>query len=105
MRPPTEKQALQKVAERLAELMDFAASEAEIQRPRGHARPDAVLDVGGRTFVVQWKSTGAAAPVALAAEQVRMFAESLGRGVIPLVAIPFMGHVGRQECDKAGVGW
>jgi len=105
MRPPNEKQALQQVAERLAELMDFAASEAEIQRPRGHARPDAVLDVGGRTFVVEWKSTGAAAPVALAAEQVRMFAESLGRGAIPLVAVPFMGHVGRQKCDEVGVGW
>ena len=105
MKPPPEEQAVQQVAERLAELLDHPPSAAGVRHQPAQASVDALIDLGGRTFVVEWKGTGAAAPVAMAAEQVREFAEQRGPGVVPLVAVPFMGRVGREQCEEVGVGW
>ena len=105
MKPPTEHQAIRQVAERLAELLDIAPSDAEIRRPPARLSMDALIDVGRRTFAVEWRATSAAAPVAMAAEQVRESAAEVGSDVVPLVAVPFMGQVGRQQCQEAGVGW
>ncbi len=96
---------MRQVADRLAELLDFAPSEAEIRHPSARIPVDALIEVGGRTFAVEWKAAGAAAPVARAAERVRESAAQVGRAVIPLVAVPFMGRVGREQCEEAGVGW
>lgn len=96
---------MRQVAERLADLLDFAPSEAEIRHPPAQISVDALIEVGGRTFAVEWKATGGAAPVAMAAEQIRESATRVGREVIPLVAVPFMGPVGREQCEEAGVGW
>ncbi len=62
-----------------------------------------MLSLGGHTFVIEWKGSGAAAHVALAAEQLRIHAAGLSDDVIPLVAVPFMGPVARDRCEKAGV--
>jgi hypothetical protein len=105
MKPPNEEQALQQVARRLAELLDFDPSEAEIRHQPAQVTVDAEIDLGGRSFVVEWKGAGAAAPVAMAAEQVREFAAQRGPRVVPLVAVPYMGRVGREQCEEAGVGW
>jgi hypothetical protein len=105
MRTPAEKQAVREVAERLAELLDFAPSEAEVRPPPARIPVDALINVGDRTFAVEWKAAGAAAPVAMAAEQARESAARVGEEVIPLVAVPFMGRVGRERCEEAGVGW
>lgn len=69
---------MRQVAERLAELLDLAPSEAEVRHSPARIPFDAVIKVGGRTFAVEWKTTGAAAPVAVAAEQVRESASSRG---------------------------
>jgi hypothetical protein len=58
-----------------------------------------------RRLAVEWKTVGAAAPVAMAAERVRESAVQVGQEVIPLAAVPFMGRVGRKQCEEAGVGW
>ncbi len=105
MRPPPEEQAVQQVAERLAELLDLPPSAAGVRHQPARASVDAEVDLEGWTFVVEWKGTGAAAPVAMAAEQVREFAAQRGPRVVPLVAVPFMGRVGREQCEEAGVGW
>jgi hypothetical protein len=105
MKPPNEEQAVRQVVERLAELLDFPPSEAEIRHLPGRIPVDAVIDVGGRAFAIEWKAVGTAAPVATAAEQVRESARQVGPEVIPLVAVPFMGRVGREQCEEAGVGW
>lgn len=68
-------------------------------------RADAVIRAGGTTFVVEWRASGATAPVSSAAEQARQQAAALGKHAIPLVAVPFMGSVGRERCAKAGVAW
>ncbi len=65
----------------------------------------AVLELAGTTFVVEYRRSGSAAPVSAAIEQLRMSASSVGPDAIPLVAVPFMGPVGRRRCEDAGVAW
>lgn len=105
MRPPTKPQAVRQVVARLAELLGVAASDAEIRDEGGRPDVDAVVDVCGFTFVVDWRGSGATAPVSIAADRAGRFASALGGHAIPLVAVPFMGSVGRERCDAADVAW
>ena len=99
-----EHQALDRVVERLAELLDLDPSEANVRQPTGEG-PDALVDLGGARFVIEWKGSGAAAPVAGAAEQVRRYAGGSRGRVIPLVGVPCMGAAGRVRCEAASVNW
>ena len=101
--PRSEREPLRSVIERLAELLDLP--DPQTHSPARVPEANTVLHLGGYTFVIEWKGAGAAAPVALAAEQVRNHAASLGVEAIPLVAVPFMGPVGRDQCEKARVAW
>ncbi len=90
---------------RLAELLD--ADPAEVQ-PREHPRAptaDAIVEVAGTTFVVEYKSSASTGPISSAIEQARRLASSVGKRAVPLVAVPFMGPVGRQRCQVAEVAW
>ena len=77
-------------------------SREKVPRSRGG---DAVLEVGKHVFVIEFKSSGAAAVVSDAAEQVRAYAARVGKNAIPLVVVPYMGEVGRRRCEQAGVQW
>lgn len=101
MRPLIEPEAVQQVVERLAELIGVASSEAQLRTEPA----DAIVVLGGFTFVVAWKGSGESAPVAMASERARQHAASLGDRAIPLVAVPFMGPVGRRRCEAADVAW
>lgn len=105
MRPPAERQALAQLPHRLAELLDLPPSDAKVRSQPAGPEPDAVIELGGLTFVVEWKSSSAVAAVATAARQARKDASGLGQRAIPLVAVPFMGAVGRERCEEAGIGW
>jgi DNA-binding MarR family transcriptional regulator len=41
----------------------------------------------------------------MAARRVRAYAEHFKKKAIPVVAVPYMGEVGRKLCDEAGVSW
>lgn len=105
MRVPKEQQAVRQVAARLAELLDAAPSEARIRQDRRAPTADAVIEIAGNKFVVEYKSSGSTAPIVAAIEQVRKHASSVGPRAVPLVAVPFMGPVGRRRCDDAEVAW
>lgn len=104
MKTPTGKQALRLVSDLLAELLGVAPDAADVRASSGSADAAAVA-VAGFEFAVQWGSSGAAATVdsatALAVER----AGAAGAKVIPLVAAPFMGDVGRERCAAAGAAW
>lgn len=102
MRTPEREAALRQVADLLADVVGAPVSIGEL--PRGH-RSDALLEVAGHRFLVEWKGSAHAAAVAHAAETVRRVAAGLAPGAIPLVAVPYMGPVGRERCARAGVGW
>lgn len=105
MEVPSEQLAMQLVAERLADLVNIARDEARLDTDCRVPNADGVVTVGPLTFVVEWKRSGAVAPVAQAIEQVQNYAAHSRDDAIPLVAVPFMGEVGRGRCAEQGVAW
>jgi len=100
----------EEVPKRLAELLAVPQSRVKVQRqPAARAgkpeRADLLVSAGGFNFVVECKASGQAASVAIAARSAREFAEQLNKKSIPLVAVPYMGEVGRRMCEKVEVCW
>ena len=93
---------MKQIAERLAKLVDVEQGEARL---RAVANVDGIVEAGPFMFVVDWKSSGAAATVAASIGQVRRRAAELGANVVPLMAVPFMGESGRERCADADVAW
>ena len=105
MKLPSEQQALQLIAERLAELVHVAAAEVRVDVDSHAHGADGVVTAGPFTFIVEWKGSGTTASVASAIEQVRNYDAHSSADAIPLVAVPFMGEVGRALCAEQGVAW
>ena len=98
------------VPKRLAELLAVPMSQVKVQREpaAGRGQPaevDMVVSTGNLTFVVECKTKGDAAAVAMAARATRTVAEERKKGSIPLVAVSYMGDVGKRLCAEAGVCW
>ena len=97
------------VPRRLAELLAVRPSRVKARRePLGGHRPadavDLVVSAGDFTFVVECKAKGEAAAVALAARSAKSSTARIKKS-IPLVAVPYMGEVGKRLCEEAGVCW
>ncbi len=105
MRVPSEQQAMQQVAERLSELVNVDQNEIRLGTSHRAPHADGLVEAGPFTFVVEWKGAGSAGTVVKAIKQVCRYANDIGRFVVPLVAVPFMGDVGRERCIEAEVGW
>lgn len=101
----SERQIVRRAALKFAELLHSAVDEVYYERSLGDGRADLILRAVGHTFVLECKSSGAAGPVANAAEKVRQYAAKARKKMIPLVVVPYMGEVGRERCKDAGVGW
>jgi DNA-binding MarR family transcriptional regulator len=63
-----------------------------------------VLRTGPSSFAIEGKPSGAAAPVARAIEQLKTHV-SANPDLVPVVAVPYMGQVGIQLCEREGVSW
>lgn len=105
MQTVNEERALSEVRRALADLIDQPVEAARLTKGDERARPDALYNVGDYQFVVEWKGSGASAPVALAVDQVRSYASMMRGKAIPLVAVPYMSSGGREICERAGIGW
>ncbi len=105
MEVPAEQKVMQQIAERLAQLVNV--DQDEVRLVSDHRAPDAdsVVQAGPFTFLVEWKGSGTAGPVAAAIERVRGYAKYIDEDVVPLVAVPFMGEAGRERCAEAKVAW
>jgi hypothetical protein len=68
-------------------------------------RADVITMQGGLTFAVRQIRSGAAGPVALAADIVRSRASELGKRVLPVLVVPFMSKAGQERCEAMGVAW
>ncbi len=66
---------------------------------------DLILNVGPHVFAVEAKSDSRAGPVSQAAQSALAAAKRVGARAVPLVAVPFMGEVGRGICNRAGVSF
>jgi hypothetical protein len=110
MTPSLHQQLLEQVPRRLADLVQVSAGKVRVreERLRGPGKDegaDIVIDVGARRFVIECKADGSAAPISAAARQAQRYAKKIGRGATPLVAVPFMGEVGKRLCAENGVSW
>ncbi len=79
---------------RLAELLAVPLSRIKVQRQpaAGRGKPeeaDLLVVAGDFNFVVELKTTGEAAAVAMAARSARQFSEQWKKKGIPLVAVPY----------------
>lgn len=108
---PSQPKAIHEVAERLAEWVDADCQAFPVGASRRDSQIDAVLRAGSFVFAVAWKSVGSAASVGNLVRKVRDDTEKIkqteypeGR-VVPLIAVPFMGRVGRGRCAEHGVAW
>jgi DNA-binding MarR family transcriptional regulator len=97
------------VPKRLAELLVVPANRVSIKQEQvapanGDGRPDFTVSVGDLRFVVECRLNGHAAAVAMAARSARECAKQWKKR-IPLVAVPYMGEVGRKLCEELDVCW
>ena len=77
------------------------------QRIELHPSPggDAVVHLAGRVLVVEAKANARAAVLSDAVRSVTSIARRYGEGAVPVLAVPFMGDVGRRICEEAGVAY
>ena len=91
------------VPKRLAELLAVPLNRVKVQRQPATGGVDMLVAVGDFNFVVECKLSGTAAAVGMAVRAVKEFAGR--RKNVPLVAVPFMGDVGKRLCEEAEVCW
>ncbi len=105
MKVPSEKQAIPQIVKALSDLVNVSHNDVRVIQEPCAPDADAVMEAGPFTFVVEWKGSSSAGSVAIAADQARRYARLFGQHAIPLVAVPFMGKVGRERCAEAVVAW
>src|SRR6187431_218419 len=71
----------------------------------GNAAGDLVVRDGRMTLVVEVKRLADPGWLRGSFEQVRETARRVGRNVVPVVAVPFMGEGGRRLCQEAEMSW
>ncbi len=99
------RQATQRLSEILSKPVGTSSAEYEVPHEAGTARLDAVVTAGSHTFVLEWKRSGSLGQVALAVEILKRATDDSTCLRIPVVAVPYMGEVGRSYCERAGVSW
>jgi Crp-like helix-turn-helix protein/transcriptional regulator with AbiEi antitoxin domain of type IV toxin-antitoxin system len=103
---PRETQASAEVPRLLAELTGAPVRHVEAPRSPGIGRLDAIFRAGPRTFLVECKGSGNAAPVTLAVRALESARKQpRWSAAVPLVVVPHMGDVGRRLCEEAQVSW
>ncbi|MEO8905910.1 MAG: type IV toxin-antitoxin system AbiEi family antitoxin [Polyangiaceae bacterium] len=66
---------------------------------------DFIVEQGRVALVVECKSTSEAATVGSAITQVLAYVKRVKGHAVPVVAVPFMGEVGKRLCSEADVCW
>jgi hypothetical protein len=98
-----EQRAAERLPEILAELLNVPLSDVRLRAFPGKEL-DFVVEVQGRTLLIEHKSSGDLSRVATAAQQLKAFLTSRpGDESVPVVLVPYLGPAGRAYCREAGV--
>jgi hypothetical protein len=93
------------VLEGVTRLTVETVSEAPT-RGGGMWRPDLEVRAEGKIFLIEYKSRSSAESVGSALAQIGSWSlSSSSPDEILLLIVPYMGDVGRQMCESAGVDW
>jgi len=66
---------------------------------------DAWLSAGPVPFLLAWSSSSAPGKLLAAIHRLKRTAMEAGGGAIPLVAVPYMGQMGKRLCEESQVAW
>ncbi len=99
------KQAFKAIISLMKEWMNGKAGEVVYKPEKKGLQVDLVQKVDDWIFVFEHKNSGDAATVSYAIESLNKYAEKVDENAIPVVAVPFMGEVGRRLCEERGVSW
>ena len=96
----------QDILDELPELLrQVSGLELDAFDLRSESGADAVVHLGGRILVVEAKTNARAGVLTEAAREISSFARRYGPEAVPVLAVPFMGDVGRRICQDAGVSY
>jgi hypothetical protein len=104
MSSPTEKQAVDHVAELIHEWFEKTHIRTKRHAVVDTSPIDVVIEIGENAFACEYKQSSDAASVAMAIDQIREITHQES-ALIPLVLVPYMGEVGAQRCREAEVSW
>lgn len=109
MHVPLEREAIRQATERLSEILSAPhgceSVDYGVPAKAGALGLDAVLTAGPHAFALEWKGSGSLGQVALAVESLKRATNDASCSMIPMVAVPYMGEVGRSYCERSGVSW
>ena len=111
MRKPSHKEAVEETVKRIAEYLRVSSDEIKVEYPAASeplkSRMDAIVEAGGFTFLIEYRSQGFAGIVSEAIEQLILHSRSLDEKgqITPLLVVPFMPDTGRSLCANSGVSW
>jgi hypothetical protein len=95
---------VERIPEVLADLLGIGLNDIQ-KNSHNPTGADLVISAAGHTFVVEFKKTNTAAILSATAKDVKEGGKRLGRRVIPLIAVPFMGEVGHRLCKEEDISW
>lgn len=100
-----ENRAVSEVPAILANFLEIPESKVNIIPQIGKTVPDLVVEAAGYQFLVECKSTGARAPLLMAAQQIAEIKGFFQKEAVPLIVVPYMGKSGSGFCRDHELSW
>jgi Transcriptional regulator, AbiEi antitoxin, Type IV TA system len=97
-----ESDILREIPGLLADLTGVVPETVGVDPPKG---ADLLVRLGEHLLVIDVKTSARAGVLSEAAHRVAQTARELSPKAIAILAVPFMGEVGRRICEQAGVGF
>ena len=89
----------------LSEYLKVPAGSILFKKASKKNSADAIVETDQNTFLVEFRSSSAKAPMLLAKINLLERKQSFAEKVIPLVVVPYMGDVGRRSLEEARISW
>lgn len=111
MRKPSPMEAVKEAVERIEGYLHVSSDEIQVEYPVTSgllkSRMDAIVEAGGYTFLIEYRSQGFPGVVSEAIEQLKLLSRSSDKKgqIIPLLVVPFMPDTGRSLCSNSGASW
>jgi hypothetical protein len=100
-----EQEAIQQIADLLGDWLRAFKDDVGVRKDFNQKGIDARIDVGDHKFIIESKASSNAAQVNSAIQTFKKHEVSFEGYTIPLLAVPFMGDVGRKLCKEANISW
>lgn len=100
-----EKQSLERIVSLIKEWAGNGEHKADFNLKNQGSEIDLILQTSGHLFLVELRNSGTVSSVNSAIDKLDEIIAKINQKAVPVVAVPFMGDVGRQLCSKRNVSW